>query len=80
MTKGFVYPQGADALIEALAKRIRRVLKRGPTDPEQALEQALRDFLFSETRRRPHIFVVVKESLTEPEPVRVRSRSRPRVA
>ena len=79
MTKGFVYPQGADALLEALAKRIRRVLKRGPADPEQALEQALRDFLFSETRRKPHIFVVVKETLAEPEPAGVHSRSHPRV-
>ncbi len=65
ITKGFAYPQGAEALLEDLTKRIRRVLRRGPADPEQALEQALRDFLFSETRRRPHIFVVVKESVAE---------------
>ncbi len=76
ITKGFAYPQGGEALVEALAKRIRRVLRRGPQDPEQALEQALRDFIFSETRRRPHLFVVVKEVLPPEAPSNRRERRR----
>lgn len=65
VTKGFVYPQGGEALLEAIRKRVKRILKRGPTDPEQALEQALRDFLYAETRRRPLVFVAIKEVLSQ---------------
>ncbi len=67
-SKGFVFPQGGEALVEAVRRKVRQILKRGPTDPEQALEQALRDFIYNETRRRPMVLVVIKERVPEAVP------------
>jgi len=61
VTRGFVYPEGADEFAAVLRKRIKKALKNVTGDMEKALEQTVKNFVYSELRRRPQIFVTVKD-------------------
>ncbi len=61
VTRGFVYPEGAEEFAAVLRKRIKKALKAASGDLEKALEQAVKNFVYSELRRRPQIFVTVKD-------------------
>ncbi len=62
ITRGFVYARQAEHLLEATKKQVRKVLQSANSSPERDLEQAIRAFLYNETKRRPMVFVTLTKS------------------
>ncbi len=61
VTRGFVVSEDAEDFVALLRKRVKKVLKGASGDLEKALEQAIKNFIYGELRRRPQIFVTVKD-------------------
>ncbi len=59
ITRGFVYSREADELLAATREHIRQVVKNTNGSPENDVKQSVRNFLYSETKRRPMIFVTL---------------------
>lgn len=61
ITRGFVHPDDAADLIPEISKRVARAVRSAEGDVRGVVKQALKSYLFNETRRRPQIFVAVTE-------------------
>ncbi len=59
ITRGFVSPQDAEILIPAVRKKVMDIVNSGGQDNDRVITDAVRSFLFNETRRRPMVFVSI---------------------
>lgn len=59
ITRGFISPQDADLIIPAVRKKVMDIVNGGGHDSDRVITDAVRSFLFNETRRRPMVFVSV---------------------
>ncbi len=59
ITRGFVSPQDAEIIIPAVRKKVMDIVNSGGQDSERVITDAVRSFLFNETRRRPMVFVSI---------------------
>lgn len=62
ITKGFVYKQESEALLDAMRAEVEQIVSRKNGKLQDGVEKKLRSFLHKETKRRPTIFVVVNEA------------------
>ncbi len=58
ITRGFVHERDAEVLAASITQHIKDNLPKPKADLEKELKQSLRTFLYSETKRRPEIFIV----------------------
>jgi ribonuclease J len=62
ITRGFVSPEEAVTLIPAVRQRIMDVVNGGGLETEKVLIDAVRTFLYNETKRRPMVFVTLSRA------------------
>lgn len=62
ITRGFVSPEEAETLIPAVRQRIMDIVNSGGLDTEKVLIDAVRTFLYNETKRRPMVFVTLSRA------------------
>ncbi len=60
ITRGFIHEKDVLELTEAITKHIKASLPVKGEDGEKDLKKSLRSFLYSETRRRPEIFILTR--------------------
>ncbi len=60
-TRGFVYAPEADELLTDTSRHISKTVARANGNMARDVEQAVKDFLYNETKRRPMIFVNVTQ-------------------
>jgi ribonuclease J len=58
-THGFILPRDGDGLLAQTRKRIADAVSRANGNLKRDVEETVRTFLYSETRRRPMVFVSV---------------------
>lgn len=61
ITRGFVYQQGAQELMDATRLEISKAVDKSNGSLQSDVEKKLKSFLHRETKRRPMIFVTVNE-------------------
>lgn len=59
ITRGFISPEDAEALIPQVQKRIMDIVNSGGLSQEKVLEDAVQTILYNETKRRPMVFVTL---------------------
>jgi ribonuclease J len=59
LTRGFVYRQDSEALLNEARRRIVEAANQGNGNLQEDLQQMLKSFIFNETKRRPTIFVTL---------------------
>jgi ribonuclease J len=59
ITRGFISPEDAEALIPEVRKRIMDIVNGGGLSQEKVLVDAVRAMLYNETKRRPMVFVTM---------------------
>lgn len=59
ITRGFISPEDAEALIPEVRKRIMDIVNGGGLSQEKVLVDAVRTMLYNETKRRPMVFVTM---------------------
>ena len=59
ITRGFIATKDISGLLQGVRMKIEEIVRRGNGNQQKDLEQAVKDFLYSETRRRPMIFITV---------------------
>jgi len=57
ITRGFILPREAEGLLGQARKRVADTVSRANGNMKQDVEDAVRAYLYSETRRRPMVFV-----------------------
>lgn len=62
ITRGFILPREADELIGQARRRVTDTVSRANGNLKQDVEETVRTYLYSETRRRPMVFVSVNRS------------------
>lgn len=63
ITRGFVYHREADDLLDATRNKVKQVVGGNTNGSlEKDLEQTLKSFLYSKTRRRPMVFVSLSKA------------------
>jgi ribonuclease J len=62
VTKGFLLPRDADDLLGGLRKKAVEAASRSNGNVRRVVEEAVREYIYSETRRRPTVFVSVSRS------------------
>lgn len=62
ITRGFVSDDDAQTLIPAVRQRVTDIVHGGGLDVENVITQAVRSFLFNETKRRPMVFVTLSRA------------------
>jgi ribonuclease J len=61
ITRGFVSPEDAEEMIPEVRKRIMEVVNGGGWDNEKDIVNAVRSYLFEETKRRPMVLVTLSK-------------------
>jgi ribonuclease J len=61
ITRGFVSPEDAEELIPQVRKRIMDVVNGGGLDNEKDIVNAVRSYLYEETKRRPMVLVTLSK-------------------
>jgi len=61
ITRGFVYTQNADDLMNGINDLITATVRNHDGDLQDDLQQALKTFIYNETKRRPMIFVTISQ-------------------
>lgn len=61
ITRGFVSPEDAEEIIPEVRKRIMEVVNGGGMDNEKDIVNAVRSYLYEETKRRPMVLVTVSK-------------------
>ncbi|MEI7988051.1 MAG: ribonuclease J [Chloroflexota bacterium] len=61
ITRGFIHERDFDDLAAAITQRITENLTQDPGKMRDALKQSLRTYLYSETKRRPEIFILTRD-------------------
>jgi len=59
LSKGFVIAQDSDEIFTAARRKVTETISRANGSLQKDVEQAVGDYLFSETHRRPMVFVTV---------------------
>jgi ribonuclease J len=62
ITRGFISPEDAEALIPAIQKKVAAMVNDGGQDDEKIISDAVRSLLHNETRRRPMVFVAMTKA------------------
>ena len=62
LTRGYVSPQDAEALIPEVRKRVMEVVNGGGLQNEKDIVSAVKSYLHEVTKRRPMVFVTLSES------------------
>jgi ribonuclease J len=62
ITKGFLMPRDSDELLSGTRRKAIEAAGRSNGNIRREVEDAVREFLYSETRRRPMVFVSVSRS------------------
>jgi ribonuclease J len=62
ITRGFVSPEDAEALIPEIRKRVMEAVDGGGFDTEKEIVAAVKSYLHEETKRRPMIFVTMNRT------------------
>jgi ribonuclease J len=62
ITRGFISPEDADALIPEVRKKVTDLVNGGGMDDEKVITDAVRALLHHRTKRRPMIFVAVTKA------------------
>jgi ribonuclease J len=60
ITRGFVYTRDAHDLIDNMQKLIKETLQDANGNLQDDLQQALKSYIYNETKRRPMIFVTIR--------------------
>jgi ribonuclease J len=61
ITRGFVSPEDAEEMIPEVRKRIMQVVKGGGWDNEKDIVNAVKSYLYEETKRRPMVLVTLSK-------------------
>ena len=61
ITRGFVSPEDAEEMIPQVRKRIMEVVNGGGLDNEKDIVNAVRSYLYEETKRRPMVLVTLSK-------------------
>ncbi len=62
ITRGFLSPEDAEALIPGVRQRIMEIINDGGLDAEKDIASAVNSYLFNETKRRPMVFVTLSKT------------------
>ncbi len=62
ITRGFVSPEDAEALMPAIQKKVNALVNGGGLDDHKLISDAVRSLLYNETRRRPMVFVAMTKA------------------
>jgi ribonuclease J len=62
ITRGFVSPEDAEEMIPQVRKRIMEVVNGGGLDNEKDIVNAVKSYLFEETKRRPMVLVTLSKA------------------
>jgi ribonuclease J len=62
ITRGFVYTRDAHDLIDNMQKLIKETLQDANGNLQDDLQQALKSYIYNETKRRPMIFVTIRST------------------
>ncbi len=62
ITRGFILPREADELLGNTRRRVADTISRANGNLRQDVEESVRTYLYSETRRRPMVFVSVNRA------------------
>ncbi len=62
ITRGFVSPEDADELLPEVRRRIMDVVNGGGYDNEKDIANAVKSYLYEETKRRPMVLVTLSKS------------------
>ena len=62
ITRGFVSPDDAEALMPEVRKHIMDVVNGGGWDSEKDIANAVRSYLYEETKRRPMVLVTLSKA------------------
>ena len=62
LTRGYVSPQDAEALIPEVRKRVMEVVNGGGLENEKDIISAVKSYLHEATKRRPMVFVTLSKS------------------
>lgn len=62
ITRGFVSPEDAEALLPEVRKRVMNVVHDGKLDDEKDIVNAVKSYLHQETKRRPMVFVTLSKT------------------
>jgi ribonuclease J len=62
ITRGFVSPEDAETLLPEVRKRIMDVANGGGYDNEKDIANAVKSYLYEETKRRPMVLVTLSKS------------------
>jgi len=62
LTRGYVSPQDAEALIPEVRKRVMEVVNGGGLENEKDIVSAVKNYLHEVTKRRPMVFVTLSEA------------------
>ncbi len=63
ITKGFILTREGDELLAEARKEVIQAASRANGNVRRSVEDALREFIYGETRRRPMVFVSVTRSV-----------------
>jgi ribonuclease J len=62
ITRGFVYTRDARNLIDSMQKLIKETVQDANGNLQNDLQQALKSYIYNETKRRPMIFVTMRSN------------------
>jgi ribonuclease J len=62
ITRGFVSPEDAEALMPEVRKKIMGVVNGGGWDSEKDIANAVKSYLYEETKRRPMVLVTLSKA------------------
>ncbi len=62
ITRGFISPEDADALIPAVRQKVKDLVDGGGLEDEKLIADAVRTLLHHRTKRRPMVFVAVTKA------------------
>lgn len=62
LTRGFVSPEDAEALIPSIRQKVTDLVHGGGLDDEKTIADAVRSLLYHETKRRPMVFVSITKA------------------
>jgi ribonuclease J len=62
ITRGFIYTRDANGLLESIQRLIVDTVRRSNGEMQDNLQEALKSFIYTETKRRPMIFVTIHKA------------------
>lgn len=65
ITRGFVSPEDAEQLLPEVRRRIMDVVNGGGYDSEKDIANAVKSYLYEETKRRPMVLVTLSKSVAQ---------------